>query len=200
MGLYASFSLSGFPDEVSTDFNGEELSVPIDYSPAYETFVETFMSVATTLVPVDTGYLQSTINAWADEDSAEAEATAEYAQYVEYGTWKMAAQPYFEPALQQAQQAAIEVAIELQDEANEMLQDMMEEVLEEFMAEFSDGSFLGDVGSMLLGGAFLLLMFPILVNVYGIMQELSQPFQNTYSNGSQSNLGGGGVSLDIMIT
>lgn len=50
------------------------------------------------LVPVDTGYLQSTIYWTAEGLQLEFGATADYAAPVEYGTWKMAAQPYLRPA------------------------------------------------------------------------------------------------------
>ena len=79
-----------YPDEVSgTDARGVERFVEVDYTGACEAFVETFLEVALDLVPVDTGYLYSTISADTDGYFCWAEATAEYAQYVEYGTWCM---------------------------------------------------------------------------------------------------------------
>ena len=105
MGLYAEIDIVGdwgFPSDVTggDDEIGYK-SVPVDYSEACRVFVFPFIEVATELVPVDTGYLRSTINADTDGISiCYAEATAEYAQYVEYGTWCMMAQPYFEIALE----------------------------------------------------------------------------------------------------
>ena len=55
---------------------------------------------AQTLVPVDSGNLKSTIGVDFDPDGYgfEAGATANYAAYVEYGTSRMAPQPYLGPA------------------------------------------------------------------------------------------------------
>jgi HK97 gp10 family phage protein len=52
--------------------------------------------------PVQTGYLRSSIKAQAHGKSAEIEAGAEYAAYVEYGTYKMAARPFLSPAVEAA--------------------------------------------------------------------------------------------------
>ena len=111
MGLYAEVDFIndwGFPEELTGgDETIGEASVSVNYSAACSIFVETFIKVAKELVPVDTGYLRSTIDAGTDGFSfCYAEATAEYAQYVEYGTWCMDAQPYFEIALEEACQAA----------------------------------------------------------------------------------------------
>jgi hypothetical protein len=52
------------------------------------------------LCPVDTGYLVSTLDYnVSGEGELTFEATAEYAGDVEYGTTRMAAQPYFNPPL-----------------------------------------------------------------------------------------------------
>lgn len=133
MGLYVSFSITadwGYPEEVEGgDENTGYESVPVDYSEACEAFVSTFLDTALSLVPVDTGYLRSTINANADGDTCEAEATADYAQYVEYGTVYMDAQPYFEPALEAACAAAAEAAAEALQEAQDELADLLGDML-----------------------------------------------------------------------
>lgn len=49
--------------------------------------------------PVDTGALRASISASADGSSASVTAGAPYAAYVEFGTCKMAAQPFLVPAL-----------------------------------------------------------------------------------------------------
>jgi HK97 gp10 family phage protein len=51
-------------------------------------------------VPVDTGFLKSTIQKVGSGASWIVTATANYAGYVEFGTRKMAAQPYLRPALE----------------------------------------------------------------------------------------------------
>ena len=145
MGLYVSFSITadwGYPEEVEggNENIGYE-SVPVDYSEACEAFVSTFLDTALSLVPVDTGYLRSTINANADGDTCEAEATADYAQYVEYGTVYMDAQPYFEPALEAACAAAAEAAEEALQEAQEELADLLEDMQAD-----------SDTGAMMMGG------------------------------------------------
>ena len=48
--------------------------------------------------PVDTGALQGSIEANVEEFYATIAPATEYAGYVEFGTWKMAAQPYMRPA------------------------------------------------------------------------------------------------------
>jgi len=53
------------------------------------------------LVPVRTGYLQSTIYAKISEWVAEIGADATYALFVELGTKYMQAQPYLYPAIQE---------------------------------------------------------------------------------------------------
>lgn len=89
----------------------------MDFAPACEAFVETFMEEATKLVPVRTGYLQSTINATTDGSHCVAQATAEYAEFVEYGTWCMEAQPYFTPALEKAMAVFHQIAQQIQEGA-----------------------------------------------------------------------------------
>ena len=57
------------------------------------------VETAKSTVPVVTGHLQGSIGNKVSGKNAEIFATAEYAAYVEYGTYKMAAQPYLAPAL-----------------------------------------------------------------------------------------------------
>lgn len=89
MGLQASLSTDWLPDTTSFTETG------ISYN---NNFGRIAASLARQEVPVDTGYLQSSISG----DSDVVQAEAEYAQYVEYGTWKMDSQPYFEFAVEQA--------------------------------------------------------------------------------------------------
>lgn len=104
MGLQAHISADVFPQEVSVSLHlsggfATTVSVPVDYSSALAAAKEAFMEVAEALVPVDTGFLKSSIHAEIAGLTLEMFAGAEYAGYVEYGTWKMAAQPFFEPAV-----------------------------------------------------------------------------------------------------
>ena len=113
MGLYADVDIQDWGCATSTPYG----YVQVDYGPAIDAFQETFMSVSESLVPVDTGYLKSTLSASSSGTLLIAEASAEYAEYVEYGTWKMAAQPYFEPAFQEACARAYSVAHSLYGQA-----------------------------------------------------------------------------------
>lgn len=123
MGLLCEF-------DVVNDFgyidSTEEYNIYPDYSLGCEVFVETFLAVSRQLVPVDTGYLRSTLDASSDDTSCRAETDCEYAQYVEYGTWCCPSQPYFEPAII----AALEAAAPLWDQAVDEAQAEEEMLLE----------------------------------------------------------------------
>lgn len=57
-------------------------------------------ALAKQLVPVRTGHLRSSIYAKISEWVAEIGAEATYALFVEFGTYRMRAQPYLYPAIQ----------------------------------------------------------------------------------------------------
>lgn len=64
---------------------------------------ELIVSEAQSNAPVDTGFLRDSIHVAEESDtSVSVVADAEYAAYVEYGTSRMAAQPFFEPAVENA--------------------------------------------------------------------------------------------------
>ena len=91
LGLIPSVSGTGI-QAVDSDANGEnnmvendelvEITIEVDYSEAFDEFASAFYDVATQLVPVDTGYLMSTISSSSDDWSMQCEASAHYAQYV----------------------------------------------------------------------------------------------------------------------
>jgi HK97 gp10 family phage protein len=56
--------------------------------------------LAKQLVPVRTGFLQSTIAHRIEETDLILEATADYASFVEFGTRMMSARPYIRPAVE----------------------------------------------------------------------------------------------------
>lgn len=91
----------------------------IDYGEGCDAFLDTFFNIAYDLCPVDTGELISSIDGFTDEESVEVYADADYAQYVEYGTSKMDAQPYFRPAIAAAFEVAKRDWQEAVDEAME---------------------------------------------------------------------------------
>lgn len=70
------------------------------------------VTTAKSIVPVDTGYLKSSIFAESGErgKSADVIVGAPYAAFVEYGTYKMAAQPFLTPAFEaHAEELALEI-------------------------------------------------------------------------------------------
>lgn len=187
--------------EVDSDSNGEndipyndqdvEVTVQVDYSDAFAAFADAFYSYATDLVPVDTGYLQSTISASSDDWSITAEASAHYAQYVEFGTWKMAAQPYFIPALEYAWG-------ETADAFQQAVQDAMDEAEARLDAMgASQGGAEGGFGMGLGGflGALLGAVFIGMMHILGDM--LSGGTQITYGGGSSG--GGAGGNFDSFV-
>lgn len=187
--------------EVDSDSNGEndvpyndqdvEVTVQVDYSDAFAAFADAFYSYATDLVPVDTGYLQSTISASSDDWSITAEASAHYAQYVEFGTWKMAAQPYFIPALEYAWS-------ETSDAFQQAVQDAMDEAEARLDAMgASQGGAEGGFGMGFGGflGALLGAVFVGMLNILGDM--LSGGTQITYGGGSSG--GGAGGNFDSFV-
>ena len=60
---------------------------------------EAVADTARGMCPVDTGTLKGSIDVSGNGNSAEVFAEADYAVYVEFGTYKMAAQPFLAPAL-----------------------------------------------------------------------------------------------------
>lgn len=134
MGLYAEFSITGdwgFSTQLTQDIPGYpefgEITIELDYSPACEVFINTFRDWALSFVPVDTGFLESTIEAGGDGNTCWAEAWADYAQYVEYGTSIMSAQPFFEDALETACGDAFFVASAIQRKGAERIERWLEQ-------------------------------------------------------------------------
>ena len=74
---------------------------------------QTVCESAKSLCPVDTGRLQSSINVQSGGNTAVViSADTEYAVFVEFGTSKMAAQPYLVPALLSNTQAILSAIAE----------------------------------------------------------------------------------------
>lgn len=97
------------------------------YGDGFDVFCDTFIEVSTAYCPVDTGYLRSTLTADTDGFAwAECYTDCEYAQYQEYGTWCMGAQPYFEPAIAEAFAAAIPLWRQAWQDALDEEQELLE--------------------------------------------------------------------------
>lgn len=164
MGLRANINAmdQGFPMTA----NVGDISIPVDYSEAAEVFKTVFLDVARELVPVRTGYLKSTITAEIGEASigeVTAEASAEYAQYVEFGTYRQMAQPYFIPAIEAALEEWGLAAQKAYDEALEEAQAAYEAEQVQQQSQEAGGA---PVGGGLLGGLVLLgllLIFTIFI-------------------------------------
>ena len=164
MGLRANINAmdQGFPMTA----NVGDISIPVDYSEAAEIFKTVFLDVARELVPVRTGYLKSTIAAQIGEATigeVTAEASAEYAQYVEFGTYRQMAQPYFIPAIEAALEEWGLAAQKAYDEALEEAQAAYEAEQAQQQSQEAGGA---PVGGGLLGGLALLgllLIFTIFI-------------------------------------
>lgn len=70
------------------------------------------LAQAQELCPVDTGFLQSTGFMQVTSSDVEIGFAAEYASFVEFGTFKMAAQPFLRPALDIAEDAALSAIVD----------------------------------------------------------------------------------------
>lgn len=164
MGLRVNINAmdQGFPMTA----NVGDISIPVDYSEAAEVFKAMFLDVARELVPVRTGYLKSTIAAEIGEariGEVTAEASAEYAQYVEFGTYRQMAQPYFIPAIEAALEEWGLAAQKAYDEALEEAQAAYEAEQAQQQSQEAGGA---PVGGGLLGGLALLgllLIFTIFI-------------------------------------
>ena len=168
MGLRANINAmdQGFP--MTADVGN--ISVPVDYSEAAEAFKAMFLDVARQLVPVRTGYLKSTIAAEIGEASigeVTAEASADYAQYVEFGTYRQMAQPYFIPAIEAALEEWGLAAQKAYEEALEEAQAAYEAEQAQQQSQEAGGAPAGaPVGGGFLGGLAvlgLLLIFTIFI-------------------------------------
>lgn len=78
---------------------GRLADINTDLSDAMSQAAELVANSARASCPVDTGALQASISASSSGSGASIGAGAGYAAYVEFGTCKMAAQPFLVPAL-----------------------------------------------------------------------------------------------------
>lgn len=185
MGLFFQIDMEaeGYPTET------EELGLPIDYSFGLDAFVDTFLQEAYSRVPVDTGYLLGSIDATHDGISVvECEATAEYAQYVEYGTYKMEAQPYFIPALEIAWMTAKPLFDQAKQEAKMEEREMLAEM------EGSSGGLEGGGGLQAWAGQILgaMIMGVVLFAIDTFFNEIN----NTQTSFNHKNVEVGGIPIE----
>lgn len=180
MGLRANINAidQGFPMTA----NVGDISIPVDYSEAAEIFKTVFLDVARELVPVRTGYLKSTIAAKIGEASigeVTAEASAEYAQYVEFGTYRQMAQPYFIPAIEAALE---EWGLAAQKAYKEALEEAQAAYEAEQAQQQSQGA--GGAGGAPVGGGFLggLVLFGLLLIFTIFIEGIKSMFNDTDSH------------------
>lgn len=122
MGLYWECDVIedlGYPEyEIAPNGN----PVFYDYSAGCEIFCAMFLSNVMQRCPVDTGYLLYSINAKPARTSMRCWTNCSYAQYQEYGTVYMRAQPYFQPSLY----AAFDIAVMVWEEEFDNVQNYIE--------------------------------------------------------------------------
>lgn len=174
MGLQFNMSVADLGYTLSTI----DIVLYPKYAQGCRVFCDTFLAEAQARCPVRTGYLRSTISASTDGISMNCIAGAEYAQYVEYGTSRQSAQPYFEPALQ----IALETAQKYWDEAeNEVIMKQRELVqrgrqLENRVNQFQEDG-ISTIQGTSLGGFFVAMLMAILIGlIRGLFSALREAF------------------------
>lgn len=199
MGLYAEFSPNdfGFPSDFSSSTDYGDVYVEVDYSEALEAAVDVFMDEATSRVPVDTGYLRSTISASSNGGSASFSADAEYAQYPEFGTWCQAEQPYFRPALQDAIDTFVDYAQEAINEAQDEYNDEMDVLRAEAGEEGGGGGGISSEGGLAGLGMMLMLVILFIPVAIAGMEIASNMPGNEDSISSFGSMGG--VDADSLV-
>ena len=73
---------------------------------------ETVADIARENAPVDTGWLRDNIFAKHLSNYSQVEARAKYSGFVEFGTYKMAAQPFLRPAIDEHQREILNTVAE----------------------------------------------------------------------------------------
>lgn len=154
-------------EEEEIEIDDVDFETPvIDASPILEAFMTNFMTSINILCPVDTGYLLSTCHVTGGGYTAYCEAGAEYAQYVEYGTSRMSAQPYFEPSIEEGIIAAREVAAFYADNVCTQLSETM----------WQAG--MAAIGSISIQDLLLIILIAILLAILAaLIEELISPLR-----------------------
>lgn len=240
MGLYCQYDIlqnPAFNAEVSAEImeanefgnpvpTGEFETMEVDYSNALDLACAKFEEVVHQLVPVDTGYLSSSISA--DHDGRSTVffyAKADYAQYVEFGTFRMPAQEYFRPAVEAALDILLGEAMAAQNWATEIVQALAENI---FYYGFGVGAATigGDTGFMeaivagkspmtamstdylstggfiggLIGGIFMLGLFFIpMLYTYGIFESIGAALFGDGEGSAQKTLAAYDIDIDDLI-
>lgn len=160
----------------------------IDYSDAVREAVDEFMDAATSDVPVDTGTLQASISCETEYMGFTAYADTNYAEYVEYGTYKMEAQPYFEDNLES-------VAEELHANCVQIWQDAEKEDQQQYQAEIQ--ARMEEAQRAGAGGSLIEMVLSSML--IGLLNGLLSIIQDMFSmkNGDNTGNTDQGYSADV---
>lgn len=89
-------------DELIAKINKQPVAIKLEAGKIIQTTALSVEKTASSLAPVDTGYLRQHIKSRKINDlSAEVVSSAEYSIYLEMGTRKMAPKPFMRPAVKQ---------------------------------------------------------------------------------------------------
>lgn len=161
----------------------------IDYTDAVREAVDEFMDAATSDVPVDTGTLQASISCEEEYMGFTAYADTNYAEYVEYGTYKMEAQPYFEDNLES-------VAEELHANCVQIWQDAEQQDKEQYQAQIEarmqEAQRLGALDGSLIEMVLSSMLIGLLNGLLSIVQDMF-----SMKNGDNTDNTDEGYSADV---
>lgn len=172
--------------------NTQDITLYPNYAEGCRVFCDTFLAEAQARCPVRTGYLRSTISASSTASSISCVVGADYAQYVEYGTSRQSAQPYFEPALQ----IALETAQAYWDRAeSEVIAKQRQLVQRGYELQTRVDNFHQNAINICNGFSFatlvLFILFAFIVGlVQGFIQEFKKIFNGTEEEQPSSNHSG----------
>lgn len=126
-----------YPTDITFTTEWCDVGQSVDYGSATSSALMTFESMSRGACPVRTGNLLSSIYGAADDGGFSGGAGADYAEYVEYGTWKMAAQPFFVDAFEAAgEECAASLQLTLQETVSELQAIAMGEIEEHYQTEY----------------------------------------------------------------
>ena len=188
MGLLFNMSV----EDLGYIQNTQDITLYPNYAEGCRVFCDTFLAEAQARCPVRTGYLRSTISASSTASSISCMVGADYAQYVEYGTSRQSAQPYFEPALQ----IALETAQAYWDRAeSEVIAKQRQLVQRGYELQTRVDNFHQDAvnicNSFSWSGLVLMILFAFIVGlIQGFIQEFKKIFNGTEEEQPSSNHSG----------
>lgn len=141
MGLYAELNIYrdwGFPEK--TSWGG---GILINYSEVIAQYAELMYQSMINKVPVRTGNLRHSLRWRSTNSGFVIETECEYAEYVEYGTCYMDAQPYFESSIEEYAEDLFEALKPIYNQAQSqtLRGDLDKEAAKAKGAEFGGGGF-----------------------------------------------------------